>query len=159
MSRPCPAFSLHTHRKCFLTCAGSHEVVIRPSLDPARNSRRMTLAALRSALTTAMPQLDVAKVLPWIAYHKLFSIVVEPRQLQHDGLSCVCSCLCMQIDFMFDTSRKMLETAAWDRLRKPWASAMDVETGRKFYYNTRTLESRWFMPILERQTGMLQMLI
>ncbi len=59
----------------------------------------------------------------------------------------------VQIDYMFDSARKSLELAAWNRLRKPWASAMDVETGRKFYYNTRTLESRWFMPILERQTG------
>lgn len=54
---------------------------------------------------------------------------------------------------MFDTARKALEAAAWHRKRKPWEFATDPATGRKFYYNTRTLESRWYMPILDRETG------
>lgn len=59
----------------------------------------------------------------------------------------------LQIDYMFDVARKTLESAAWNKKRKVWKQAVDVATGRKYFYNTRTLESRWYMPIMERQNG------
>lgn len=117
-----PGFLLrvaHIHVAGTVICtAAYHEEVIRPSLDPVRNARHVTLASLRTALISAMPDLDVGKV-----------------------------------DFMFDTARKNLEAAAWHKLKKPWKATIDPATRRKYYYNVRTLESRWFMPILERQTG------
>jgi hypothetical protein len=54
---------------------------------------------------------------------------------------------------MFETTRKRLENDAWDRKRKPWKSAVDPKTQKKYYYNTRTLQSAWFMPLMERQPG------
>ncbi len=54
---------------------------------------------------------------------------------------------------MYEFARKRLETETWNAKRKPWKSAVDPKTGRKYVYNTRTQVSQWFLPILERETG------
>ncbi len=62
-------------------------------------------------------------------------------------------CTDFQLDEMYEAARKDLENATWDALRKPWKSAVDPQTGRKYFYNNRTQQSLWYMPILERQAG------
>lgn len=56
-----------------------------------------------------------------------------------------------QVDAMFEKALKRLEQDTWDAKRKPWKSAVDPQTQRKYYYNTRTQQSLWFMPIMERE--------
>ena len=54
---------------------------------------------------------------------------------------------------MYELARKRLENETWLAKKKPWKSAVDPKTQRKYVYNTRTQQSQWFMPILERETG------